>query len=179
MSRATGGSAFAFVTATRSDEVGFVGGLLVVNQLGRPLEFHATTPIRPSRAHEILYGPTLVPFLMGERIGATLIEHAKANLSVILTDSTEIASGMPASKLGPLCITYEGSNASDTRIGQLRIGQWLFSSAHRDPIDHLRAPLELMQIDDWQEPFERIREALEEAQRSVRATAPRRVGDAA
>lgn len=179
MTRSSGGSAFGFVTAVRSEDVGFVGGLLVVNHLGRPLEFHATTPIRPSRAHEILYGPTLVPFLMGERIAASLVDHAKAKLSVILTDSAEVLAGMPNTKLGPICVSYAGSGPTDTRIGQLRIGQWIFTSAQREPLDHLQPVLETMQIDDWHEPFERIREALEEAQRSARSAPARRVGDAA
>ena len=44
---------------------------------GRPLEFHCTAPIKPNRAQEILYGPTLEPFLYGEQIGQTLLERRR------------------------------------------------------------------------------------------------------
>ncbi|MCA9104870.1 MAG: hypothetical protein KDA83_05565 [Planctomycetales bacterium] len=172
-----------FVTAFRNEEVGFVGGLLVVNQLGRPLEFHATTPVRPTRAHEILYGPTLSSFVMGERIAGTLIDHVKSNLSAVLTDVPEIAAGLPESRMHPIVVSSEQAGHSPqvsvTSIDQLRLSGWLFETVARRPIDGYREALEAMRIEDWQEPFERIREALDEAQRSVRAATPRRVGEAA
>ncbi|MCA9043520.1 MAG: hypothetical protein KDA69_04320, partial [Planctomycetaceae bacterium] len=49
---------FLQVTLTPS---GYVGGLLVTNRQGRPLEFQCTTPVQPNRTQEILYGPTLKP----------------------------------------------------------------------------------------------------------------------
>src|SRR4029450_11711246 len=48
-----------FFTAIAVPERGFVGGLLVTNHLGRPLEFQCTAPVRPNRTQEILYGPPL------------------------------------------------------------------------------------------------------------------------
>ena len=35
---------------------GHIGGLLITNQNGRPLEFQCTTPVRPNRPQEILLG---------------------------------------------------------------------------------------------------------------------------
>ena len=66
--------AIGFLTVTRDVEQGLFGGYLVLNFLGRPLEFHCTAPVRPNRAQEILYGPTLDPYLVGERIGQALLE---------------------------------------------------------------------------------------------------------
>ena len=51
--------AIGFLTVTRDLEQGLFGGYLLLNALGRPLEFHCTAPVRPNRAQEILYGPTL------------------------------------------------------------------------------------------------------------------------
>ena len=65
-----------FLTAIEVPEKGFVGGLLVTTQHGRPLEFQCTVPVKPNATQEILYGPTLAPFILGELIGATLIEKA-------------------------------------------------------------------------------------------------------
>ena len=79
-------SAIGFLTVARDVEHGLFGGYLVLNALGRPLEFHCTAPVRPSRAQEILYGPTLEPYLVGERIGQTLLEKAKASPQLVFTD---------------------------------------------------------------------------------------------
>ena len=34
-------------------------------------------PVRPSRAQQILYGPTLEPYLLGEQIAGALLDEAK------------------------------------------------------------------------------------------------------
>ena len=68
------------------DRHGLFGGYLVLNEAGRPLEFHCTAPIRPSRPQEILYGNTLRPYLYGEQIGQALLSKAKHPPSIILTD---------------------------------------------------------------------------------------------
>ena len=78
--------AIGFLTVTRDLEQGLFGGYLLLNSLGRPLEFHCTAPVRPNRAQEILYGPTLDSYLCGERIGHTLLEKSKAEPQLILTD---------------------------------------------------------------------------------------------
>src|SRR6266404_1210747 len=52
-------AAVGFLTVVSSEPHGLVGGYLVLNALGRPLEFHCTAPVKPNRAQEILYGATL------------------------------------------------------------------------------------------------------------------------
>src|SRR6187397_2785486 len=78
--------ALGFYTVTEDAEVGIVGGLLILNIAGRPLEFHCTAPLKPNRAQEILYGPTLRPFLYGEQIGQTLLSKTKSETLFICTD---------------------------------------------------------------------------------------------
>jgi len=75
-----------FLTVVEDHQSGLFGGYLVLNPAGRPLEFHCTAPIKPTRAQEILYGPTLRAYLYGEQIGQTLFEHAAATPAVVLTD---------------------------------------------------------------------------------------------
>lgn len=79
---------FGYLSAVESPELGYFGGYLLVSPLGRPLEFHCTAPIRPSRAQEILYGPTLQPYLLGEQIAGTLLAKARAKPQIILTDQS-------------------------------------------------------------------------------------------
>ncbi len=77
-----------FLTVVEHSQYGLFGGYLVLNMAGRPLEFHCTTPIKPNRAQQILYGPTLEAFLYGEQIGQTLLKQAKAEPLVLCTDCT-------------------------------------------------------------------------------------------
>ena len=65
---------FGYLSTVHTAEDGYFGGYLIISAIGRPLEFHCTSPVRPSRAQEILYGPTLQPYLMGEQIGAAVGE---------------------------------------------------------------------------------------------------------
>jgi hypothetical protein len=79
-----------FLTAIEVPERGYVGGLLVTNQFGRPLEFQCTAPLKPNRTQEILYGPTLVPYLLSDLIGRTLIEKVGVKPHLVLTERQEL-----------------------------------------------------------------------------------------
>src|SRR3954462_1989649 len=77
---------FGYLSVINSAEHGYFGGYLIVGPLGRPLEFHCTAPVRPSRAQQILYGPTLEPFLLGEQIAGAMLDAAKLKPRLILTN---------------------------------------------------------------------------------------------
>ncbi len=84
--------AIGFLTVIEHPQHGLFGGYLVLNLAGRPLEFHCTAPIKPNRAQQILYGPTLESFLYGEQIGSTLLGHAKTAPLVVCTDREPVLS---------------------------------------------------------------------------------------
>ena len=79
-------TAIGFLTAIERAPHGLFGGYLLLNTVGRPLEFHCTVPLKPNRAQQILYGPTLEPFLFGEQIGATLVNKSALEPLVVLVD---------------------------------------------------------------------------------------------
>jgi hypothetical protein len=81
-----GATTFGYLSAAESDELGYFGGYLIVSLLGRPIEFHCTAPVRPSRAQQILYGPTLRPYLMADQIAGTLLKKAQSKPQIVLTD---------------------------------------------------------------------------------------------
>jgi len=81
-----------FITVRLHPEHGYFGGLLLVNHLARPLEFHCTLPIKPSRAQTILYGPTLDEFLCGEQIARALTLKAKSPPIAVFTDTPAVLS---------------------------------------------------------------------------------------
>jgi len=68
---------------------GFIGGYLILNGVGRPLEFHCTTPVKPTRTQEILYGATLKPYLFGEQIAPALIAKAKTAVHLVCVSQWE------------------------------------------------------------------------------------------
>lgn len=78
--------AIGFLTVCEHSDYGLFGGFLVLNTHGRPLEFHCTAPVKPNRAQEILYGPTLRGFLYAEQIGQTLLHKAKVAPLLVCTN---------------------------------------------------------------------------------------------
>ncbi|RIK73299.1 MAG: hypothetical protein DCC67_18060 [Planctomycetota bacterium] len=82
--------AFGFLTVLESAGHGLFGGYLVLSPQGRPLEFRCTTPVVATRAQEILYGPTLQPYLLGEVIGPALLNGAELPVAALLTDQRDM-----------------------------------------------------------------------------------------
>src|SRR5438105_4932578 len=81
-----------FLTVIENADLGLIGGYLLLNAAGRPLEFHCTAPVKANRTQEILYGPTLKPYLYGEQIGQTLLAKSKLTPVVVCTDSEPVLS---------------------------------------------------------------------------------------
>ena len=79
-----------YIPAFAGGIFGLLGGYLLLNASGRPLEFHCTAPVKPTRAQEILYGPTLQPFLYGEQIGQTLLMKSTLSPVLVCTDSEPV-----------------------------------------------------------------------------------------
>jgi len=181
-------TALGFLTVLDDPQDGLFGGYLTLNLLGRPLEFHCTAPIRPNRAQEILYGPTLEPYLYGEQIGETLVSRAKIAPLVVCTDQR------PALALGqridvPVVLVLPPSEPDgDSEPADLAqaAGTLRLDSAHVSLVglapfqvgrNHLAVPAgaegyrraaaerraALAETFDLAEPFGRIREAIEEA----------------
>lgn len=85
-----------FFTVVADQQQGLIGGYLLLSIAARPVEFHCTAPVRASRAQEILYGPTLAPYLIGEQIGQALAKKSSLEPMLIFSDSE------PALALRPL-----------------------------------------------------------------------------
>ncbi len=162
------GPCLGFLTVIENAELGLIGGYLLLNVAGRPLEFHCTAPVKASRTQEILYGPTLEPFLYGEQIGQTLLEKSKLAPLVVCTDSEPVLSVREFTEF-PLVLVL---NAKDPRSFSLGMNEVAtaprFSTDERTIRDHW--PPQADQL-DLLEPFTRIREALDAAQAAARQAA--------
>jgi hypothetical protein len=69
------------------DGSGYLGGYLVTNQWGRPLEFRLSSAVQPNRVHRILYAGTLQSYLCADLIGKTLVDKTAAPARLIVTDT--------------------------------------------------------------------------------------------
>jgi len=162
----TGGSdlAYGFLTVVDSATHGLFGGYLVVDALGRPLEFHCTAPVKVSRAQQILYGPTLHGQLEGRQIGGALLAEGKTTPAVVLTDREPMLQVRPQTTL-PVALVSRGEKLA---AGAFTVGDAALRP-HADDASRI-AELEarlgpLAAAVDLCEPFERIRAALDEAAR--------------
>jgi hypothetical protein len=164
---------FGYLSAVESAEHGFFGGYLLVSPLGRPVEFHCTAPVRPSRAQEILYGPTLQPYLLGEQIAGTLLAKAQTKPQIILTDQSFALCHRPKLSIPIAYWNSKNPSVTDSDAGNsISCDVLVFGHAFdlapgfesdRDAVIALLNTL--ANHVDLPEPFERIHEAIREAQR--------------
>ena len=73
---------------------GYLGGYLVTNLWGRPLEFRLSTAVQPNRVQQVLYGGTLEPYVCADLIGKTLVEKTSVSAGLILTADPPPRGGM-------------------------------------------------------------------------------------
>src|SRR5207244_12068264 len=66
---------------------GYLGGYLVTNPWGRPLEFRLSTAVQPNRVQQILYAGTLQAYVCADLIGKTLVEKTAVPVQMVLTDT--------------------------------------------------------------------------------------------
>ena len=164
-------AAAGFLTVVDSPVQGLIGGYLILNALGRPLEFHCTAPIKPNRAQEILYGPTLQPFIYGEQIGQTLVRATQLKVPMVLTDLALVLATAELVKEPIVLLMPDEPGAAPAR-GQTMLEaagrrMALASGRQSDRDAVLAATAKLGESFDWAEPFGRIRDAIGEAQRAA------------
>jgi hypothetical protein len=142
-----------FLTIVR-DASGYLGGYLVTNPWGRPLEFRLSSAVQPNRVQQILYGQTLEPYICADLVGKTLVDKTATPAQIILTDH-------PA--------------AVDLRLRlDIPVGFVKPSSTAQPASPHAHFPNDARVLDDlvnrhgnfdFAEPFARIREAIAEARK--------------
>ncbi len=180
-----------FLTVLEHEQLGLVGGYLILNAAGRPLEFHCTAPVKPNRAQQILFGPTLPAYLYGEQIGQTLLGKGAQTPVAVFTDVERVLTVRDFVELPvalvlpgevpegeqPKPIVASGSSwrvdapsSPGSHLAQFSAGRnrLAVSSVRGGDRDAILSRLEEIAAFDLAEPFERIREAVEEAHKGGR-----------
>ena len=113
----------AYFTVVDDERTGWTGGLLVLNAGGRPLEFQCTLPVRPSRAHEILFGPTLRDHLVGEIIGPLLVKKCRTPIQLLCCDLPE-ALRIESSMDCPVALVVEAAEDHEGADHRRNVGRF-------------------------------------------------------
>ncbi len=170
---------FGFLTVLQETS-GFVGGYLVTNRWGRPLEFRLTTSVQPNRIQQILYGKGLLSFICGELIGKTLVEKANTSSPLIFTDLAAVLD--LRRKISSVVVLVEAiqdaslqteggeedaSTSNRPMDASLTLNQsrLSFHTAFPDDRAWLEAHQDALFDLDFSERFQRIRDALLEARK--------------
>lgn len=171
-----------FLTVRHHADHGYFGGYLIVNRIARPLEFHCTMPVKPSRAQALLYGPTIDDFVCGEQIAKALTTKAKLKPQLVLTDCSSVLAMSLVSELAVARLVHDElsqSVASGLRLPQSNTGganirchdgEFQVPEASKLTQDSLQSILdELSDNFELTEPFQRVSEALMEAHPTTKA----------
>ena len=164
---------FGFLDVHFSEHLGFAGGLLLVNQEARPLEFHCTTPVPLNRTEKILYGATYKSHVCCDLIGATLIEKSSTAPELLLVEQPELMElagriASPILLLAESC--YCDSGLHDVQYPEMLIDGVEVQVLTKDieQFEFVRAACERFTSSvSLDEPFERIRSAIREAHQSA------------
>jgi len=149
---------------------GYLGGYLVTNLWGRPLEFRLSTAVQPNRVQQILYGQTLNGYLHGELIGKTLVEKTASAASLIFTDRQAVLDLRSTLEL-PIVWVAAGDLAPEEAGAVVRPTlnnrpALVTSAKHPNDLSRINSVLDQLDANlDLIEPFSRIREAIAEARK--------------
>ncbi len=152
---ATSTTNLGFLTVLRG-ATGFLGGYLVTNPWGRPLEFRLSTAVQPNRVQQILYGDTLLPFICGELIGKTLVEKTTVSAQAIVTDQENVLEMRRHLDIPVVYMKTAGDNQQGFVTHSLFPEDANLFDGFRDMLG---------EGFDFSEPFARIREAIAEARK--------------
>jgi hypothetical protein len=154
---------------------GHLGGYLVTNTWGRPLEFRLSSAVQPNRVQQILYGGTLLPYICADLIGKTLVDKAGVPVGLVVTDREAVLDlrmklEAPVLWLGapddPRALALAGG---PTAVASAAAGRGPLLCHPRFASDDVPLARDLLaRLDsafDLAEPFGRIREAISEARK--------------
>ena len=171
--RTTGPTNLGFLTVLQEAN-GYLGGYLVTNTWGRPLEFRLSSAVQPNRVQQILYAGTLQPYVCADLIGKTLVDKAGVAVQLVVTDREAVLD--LRLKLDAPVVWLAAAEDARTQalardgatVGPAANGRGTLYCHPRYRADVAAARELLARLDstfDLAEPFTRIREAIAEARK--------------
>jgi hypothetical protein len=170
---------FGFLTLNRNEnENSYLGALLVVDVMSRPIEFRVTFPVKPTAIQRPLYGDVLEPYIGVELCGRQLIESVDHKLDLVVVNQEFLLEIRKDINCPVIYAQHAGEVIEISSIESIkppgkktqinstsgRFQPIIISSSPREPEDSISAKEmieRLFEDTDLLEPFERIENALE------------------
>ena len=167
---------YGFLAVVSDDDLGFTGGLLLVNGDGKPTEFHCTAPVRENRTQKILFGQTYQSHIYCDLIGSALVNKCSTTPELLFVEQPQLQP-LAGEIATPVLMVAEAENDPiefdaravqypEFRIDHLNVVVFTKDLEHfefaREACERFTTSLTL------DEPFERIRQAIGEAQQVAR-----------
>ena len=96
----------------------YLGGLLLTDGSGIPLDFRYTEPITPTRLQAVLYGKALEPHLKEEVIQKTLLKELKSAPDLFILPPAELAGGWHGDTKCPALAVQKTQEPPLARVGE-------------------------------------------------------------
>lgn len=160
---------FGFIVIADRGDAGYTGGYLCTNQDGVPVEFRYTSPVKPTRRQELLYGRTLKPQLLGKHIAGVLLRDTGHRPMAVLTDESAVLLGLEGCEPPVLQVL---SNTEQAKTGGAGTSQVLetpcgaVTLAWRGTVAPVPELLERLRKMDLRESLERAKGVLNEIEES-------------
>jgi hypothetical protein len=152
----------------------YLGGYLVTNNWGRPLEFRLSTAVQPNRVQQVLYAHTLEGYICADLIGKTLVDKTGVPVQLLVTDRQAVLD-LRARQQTPIIwlAPPDDAHATELATGAACVkpagggrGPILCHPRFAGDVEGVRELLlRLEGLVDVNEPFTRIREAILEARK--------------
>jgi len=107
-----------YIIASEQCDNVFMGGLLVTDQKGLPIEFRYTDPVTPTKLQRIIYGSALDRYLIVEVIARSLVESISDKPDIFITNSRLILELSEVFK-APLISIQQGEESPFPELGYM------------------------------------------------------------
>ena len=162
-----------YLDVVQFDSSNYLGGLLVVDEFGLPIEFRHSLALRPTPLQRTLYGDALDRYLRAAVIAVRLLEDLESRPDVVLVTDAMLAIGgetppvaqferSGVAALGPRGTLRDLDGAQPGFLLQLRDGDppWRFVTKGGDRASMAEAVAAAAETFDISEPPARVRAAL-------------------
>jgi hypothetical protein len=97
----------------------YLGGLLLTDTSGIPLDFRYTEPITPTKLQGVLYGKALEPHLKEEVIQKTLLKELKIAPDLLILPASELAGGWTGETKCPVLSVQKTQEPALAKAGEI------------------------------------------------------------
>lgn len=97
----------------------YLGGLLVTDSSGIPLDFRYTEPITPTKLQSVLYGKALEPHLKEEVIQRTLLKELKTPPDLFVVPPADLATCAGGDLKCPVVAVQKSQENPLPRVGEV------------------------------------------------------------